>query len=122
MEKKKKKERKWKSKKFNIFGDEWHIVFGEKTICHTGPEDKEGHWVYGIADAQNKVITVSTLGEYGNPLPEHDIVCTIAHECVHAILESGQYCSASNDEPMVEFLAKGILSLLKSKVFDYEKV
>ena len=121
MEKKREKKKKeWKRKKFNIFGDVWTIVFGEKTICHTGPEDKDGHWVFGLADAQNKVITVSTLNEYGKPLSDQDIMCSIAHECVHAILESGQYCSASNDEPMVEFLAKGILSLLKSKVFDYE--
>lgn len=121
MEKKReKKKKKWKKKKFNIFGDVWTIVFADKTICHNGPDDKEGHWVFGLADEQNKLITVSTCGEYGKDLSEQDIMCTIAHECVHAILGSGQYAQASNDEPMVEFLAKGILSLWKSKVFEYE--
>ena len=116
----KKKKRKWKSKKFNIFGDVWTIVFCDKTISHENKEDKEGHWVWGLEDGKKKKIFISTVDEDGEELREEDILCTIAHECVHAILESGQYINSSQDEPMVEFLAKGILSLIKSKVFDYE--
>ena len=44
----KKKKRKWKSKRFNIFGDVWTIVFCDKTISHENKEDKEGHWVWGL--------------------------------------------------------------------------
>lgn len=121
MEKKKKGKKEWKSKKFNIFGDMWTIVFCEKVLGKSQENEKE-HWIWGqTIDAERKIL-VSTLNEDNKPLSEYDILCTVAHECVHAILDSGQYLNASQDEPMVEFLAKGILSLIKSKVFEYEKV
>ena len=117
----KKKERKWKNKKFNIFGDKWTIMFGDKVMESTASNPEE-HWVWGLTVPTERKLLISTISENDRHLADDDIMCTIAHECVHAILDSGQYCNASNDEPMVEFLAKGILSLIKSKVFEYEKV
>ncbi len=117
----KKKERKWKSKKFNIFGDIWTIVFCGIVFASTRDNEEE-HWIWGQTVDVKRKIRISTLDAENNPLSDDDILDTIAHECVHAILDSGQYCNASSDEPMVEFLAKGILSLIKSKVFEYEKV
>ena len=38
---------------------------------------------------------------------------TLMHELVHVICNTGAYFNYSNDEPFVEFMARGILSLLK---------
>lgn len=112
--------KKCKSKKFNIFGDIWTIKFVDKVIVDKGPEDPE-HWLFGESNNIKKVIRVSTIDPDDKHLSDNEILTTIAHECVHAILDSGQYANSSGDEPMVEFLAKGILSLLNSKVFEYEE-
>ena len=115
----KKKEKKWKNKKFNIFGDVWRIVFIDQVMDTVGPNGEKG-WLFGICDYTNKLITISLKGPNNKPLCEWEIVTSIAHECMHAILDSGQYKEQSSNEPLVEFLAKGVLSLTKSKVFDYE--
>lgn len=112
--------KKWKSKKFNIFGDIWNIVFADAVTEDRGPEDPE-HWLFGMTDHINKRISVSTKNVAGEPLCDREVLTTIAHECVHAILGSGCYNNSNDDEPMVEFLGKGILSLLQYKVFDYEE-
>jgi hypothetical protein len=111
--------KKWKSKKFNIFGDKWTIVFVDKVLDNRGPEDPE-HWLFGESTSLNKKIRISTKKPDDTLLSDNEVLNTVAHECVHAILDSGQYLKSSGDEPMVEFLAKGILSLLKNKVFEYE--
>ena len=112
--------KKWKSKKFNIFGDIWTIMFIDKVTEDRGPEDPE-HWLFGMTDHINKKIAVSTKNIEGEALSDREVITTVAHECVHAILGSGCYNNCSSDEPLVEFLGKGILSLLKYKVFDYEE-
>lgn len=118
MEKEEKKEKRFGNKKFNIFGDVWTIYFKEQVYNDDTPDGKP-QWVYGIAISNaGKNIYISLKDMNGTPLSEKEILNTIVHECVHAILISGQYLSATQDEPMVEFLAKGILSLLKSKTFD----
>ena len=114
-----KKKRKWKNKKFNIFGDVWTIVFCDKVTEYRGPDD-ENHYMFGLSDSINKKVCISTVKPDGKPLSDREIITTIAHECTHAILASGQYLKECEDEALVEFLAKGILSLIKSKVFDYE--
>lgn len=112
--------KKWKSKKFNIFGDIWTIVFADEVTEDRGPKDPK-HWLFGATDHINKRISVSTKNVEGEPLRDREVLDTIAHECVHAILGSGCHNAASSNEPMVEFLGKGILSLLQYKVFDYEE-
>ena len=113
--------KKWKTKKFNIFGDIWTIKFIDQVLEDRGTEDPN-HWLFGASNNIPKTILISTKTKENKPLSDREILCTIAHECVHAILDSGQYINASSDEPMVEFLGKGILSLIQSKVFEYEKI
>ena len=118
MEKEKKEEKKWRNRKFNIFGDIWTVHFKEQVFNSEKP-DEEPQWVYGVATSgAGKNIYISLKNANGEPLTEKDILNTIVHECVHAILISGQYLTETVDEPLVEFLAKGILSLLKSKTME----
>ena len=39
-------------------------------------------------------------------------VQTIAHECIHSILDTGYYTEESRNERLVEYLTKGIIELI----------
>ena len=43
------------------------------------------------------------------------------HELTHSILDTGGYNNSSSDEPLVEWIARCLNSLLKQNVFDYAK-
>lgn len=45
-------------------------------------------------------------------MDKSDAKITLLHELIHAILDEGQYSNASNDEPMVEWLARCLKSLM----------
>lgn len=40
----------------------------------------------------------------------------LCHELVHAILNTGSYLKSSSDEPLVEFLGRGIAELIRQNV------
>ena len=41
---------------------------------------------------------------------------TLVHELVHVICNTGAYLNYSNDEPFIEFMARGIVSLLNQNI------
>lgn len=45
-------------------------------------------------------------------MDKNDAKIALIHELIHAILEEGQYSDPSSDEPMVEWLARSIKSLI----------
>ena len=45
-------------------------------------------------------------------MSKDDMKLTLLHELIHAVLDEGQYGNVSADEPMVEWLARCIKSLL----------
>ena len=47
---------------------------------------------------------------------ENEMFKTLCHELIHAILNTGNYYKSSNDEPMVEFLGRGIAELIRQNV------
>jgi len=49
-------------------------------------------------------------------MPDEEIQITKLHELIHCILGTGMYGEASSDEPMVEWLARSIYSLVKQGV------
>ena len=47
----------------------------------------------------------------------NEMMCeTLIHELVHVICNTGAYLNYSNNKPFVEFMARGILSLLKQDI------
>jgi hypothetical protein len=62
------------------------------------------------------VIGVSVKNKKGNDLPSNEIEISILHELIHSILRTGQYINTNNDEPMVEFLARSLYSLIKQGI------
>lgn len=100
----------FKNRTINIFGSKYSIKFVNEVT------DKEGYWIYGKTDVYNKVITISTKLPCGKPIQKEELETTLIHELLHAILTSGQYNGYSDDEPLVEWIARCFVSLRKQKV------
>ena len=98
-----------KNKSFNIFGTKYKIKFVDNVL------DEEGNWIYGRVYTSSKEIQVSIKLSNGKDVQEDEILITLYHEIIHAILLTGQYVNSSNDEPLVEWLANCIYSLLEQK-------
>ena len=98
------------NKSFNIFGTKYRIKFMDNVL------DEEGNWTYGKIDTYSKEIQVSIKLSNGKDMRENEILITLYHEIIHAILLTGQYVNSSSDEPLVEWLARCILSLKNQKI------
>lgn len=99
------------NKQFDIFGSKWtiHIVDSIK------PEvDEDGYKHYYAGMTYNATQRIKIARSVKEEKLSNEIMCkTLIHELVHVICNTGAYFEKSNDEPFVEFMARGILSLLK---------
>ena len=101
------------NKKFKIFGSTWTIK-----IVDTIEEEKEEngmHYYVGMTYNATRIIEVAR-NVYGTKVTENEMFKTLCHELIHAILNTGNYYKSSNDEPMVEFLGRGIAELIRQNV------
>lgn len=98
---------------FKIFNSMWTVSFVDK-IPFEESEKNEG-FLFGRTYPENNKILIATKDSKSNILPETTIKLTVLHEIMHAILIAGQYNSCSDDEPLVEWLANCIYSLLEQK-------
>ena len=97
------------NKQFNIFG----TVFTIKLVDTLDEEDKLLH--YRITECNTKKIRISK--EVMNAKqPNSEIYITLVHEIIHAVLDTGQYLEESQKEPLVEWLTRCIISLLKQDI------
>ena len=99
-----------KNRSFNIFGSKYRIKFVDNVL------NEEGDRTYGKIDSYSKEIQVSIKLSNGKDMQENEILITLYHEIIHAILSAGQYINSCNDEPLVEWLARCILSLKNQKI------
>lgn len=98
---------------FKIFNSIWTVSFVDKITLEES-EENEG-FLFGRTYPENNKILIATKNSKGNILPETTIKLTVLHEIMHTILIAGQYNSCSDDEPLVEWLANCIYSLLEQK-------
>lgn len=97
------------NKQFDIFG----TVFTIKLVDTLDEEDKLLH--YGITECNTKEIRISK--EVMNAKqPYSEMYITLVHEIIHAVLDTGQYLEESQKEPLVEWLTRCIISLLKQDI------
>lgn len=101
----------FKNRKFKIFDSTWNIKFEDKYF-----KADEGGTLLGEADPNTRTIRISLRDINGNPYKEDNIRVTVLHELFHAIFLEGQYLNEYNDEPIVEWSAKCINSLLNQHV------
>lgn len=97
------------NKQFDIFG----TIFTIKLVDTLDEEDKLLH--YGLTEGNTKEISISKEVMKAKQ-PNSEIYVTLVHEIIHAILDTGQYLEESQKEPLVEWLARCIISLLKQDI------
>lgn len=103
-----------KDRNFKLFGENWKIKFVEDLKYK---EDDEGY-TFGITNSPSHTIKIHLLDNEGKKQPKEVLRQTLAHELIHACLDSGQYIQSSQDEPMVEWLGKCILSIIDQKLLN----
>ena len=111
----KSKEKKWKDFEFELFGTKWKVTFIGKV------EETEEFYQSGNCCTINGTIWVATQDGEGNPLAESAVRINLLHELSHAIFNTGCYNDSSNNEPMIEWIARCLNSLIVQNIFDYAK-
>ena len=94
------------NKQFDIFG----TIFTIKLVDTLDEDDNNLH--YGLTEDNIKEIKISKEVMKAKQ-PNSEIYITLVHEIIHAVLDTGQYLEESQKEPLVEWLARCIISLLK---------
>lgn len=100
----------YKNRRINIFGTKYNIKYVKEVL------DKDNCWIYGCTDPTNKIISISTVLPGGKPVQKEEIEFTLLHELLYAILLTGQYNRSSDDEPLVEWLARCLKSLKEQNI------
>lgn len=97
------------NKQFDIFG----TVFTIKLVDTLDENDNNLH--YGLTEGNTKEIRISKEVMKAKQ-PDSEIYITLIHEIIHTILDTGQYLEESQKEPLIEWLARCIISLLKQDI------
>lgn len=100
-----------KKKEFDLLGIKYTIQYIDKIET-----EEENLFRSGTTNPAAHRITLAKLDFDGNPMSKSEAKITLLHELIHAILDEGQYHSSSNDEPMVEWLARCLNSLIDQKI------
>lgn len=97
------------NKQFDIFG----TVFTIKLVDTLDEDDNNLH--YGLTEDNIKEIRISKEVIKAKQ-PDSEIYITLVHEIIHVVLNTGQYLEESQKEPLVEWLTRCIISLLKQDI------
>lgn len=98
----------YKDRTIDIFGSKWKLKFVDKIDLEDDSNPD------GITDANKRLIAVSTNQS------DNEVMVTLLHELIHAILDTGQYLNSSQNEPMVEFVARSLYSLTKQRLIQWK--
>ena len=102
----------FKDRKFKFMDSVWTVKFVDR-VPLTEEQDPEST-NFGTCDADRRLITIGMKDRTGKPYGKEQIMQTLIHELMHAVLFEGQYLTCYNDEPLVEWLAKSVGMLLKA--------
>lgn len=98
----------YKDRTIDIFGSKWKLKFVDKIDLEDDLNPD------GITDVNKRLIAVSTNQS------DNEVMITLLHELIHAILDTGQYLNSSQNEPMVEFVARSLYSLTKQRLIQWK--
>lgn len=93
---------------FNIkfFGEVIHVKFFKQVF------DTDGSWMYGMCDDDGTItIRISLYTKNNKHVSDNAIRTTILHELLHIFMNNGQYQRYSQNEALVEWLAKSFNEL-----------
>ena len=97
-----------KNRQIKIGNSKWKIKLEESMLS----EDKEIFY-FGLSDFIHKEIKLSTKLSDNKIMDKDTLQETYYHEIIHSILNEGQYKGESDNEPLVEWIAKCLLQLKK---------
>lgn len=103
--------RKLKVKEFDLFGTKYTLEQVDKIET-----DEKDVFIAGMTNTVTNQVWLSKYDSKGQPMDTSEYKITLLHELIHAILREGQYHNASSDEPMVEWVARCLKSLIDQKV------
>lgn len=99
------------NKKIDIFGTKYTI----KIVDRLKNDDDSGY--YGLTHHDSHIIEIAKYADDTKQSNE-DMIRTLLHEINHAIFATGQYLQTNDDEPLIEWLARCMYSLIfKQKIF-----
>ena len=114
----KKNNKPYKDTSFHLFGSFYTVKFIDSVAKLEEDEGKTSKkFIYGVNIPEKQTIYISTKDRDGNLLSDNIIKTTLLHEMVHAIFDTGCYHDSNLDEPLVEWTARCILTLLDQKFF-----
>lgn len=97
-----------------VYMMETYKVHFQKNVKTTDETTGESFWIYGNTCAEDRIINISTHSCTGKELTPSQIKTTFCHELVHIILSSGQYFNETQNEPLVEWIAKSLMMTIFS--------
>ena len=99
------------NKKIDIFGTKYTIKIVDKL-------ENENSRCYGMTHYDSLIIEIARY--IGNTKSSNEeMTRTLLHEINHAIFATGQYLQTNNDEPLIEWFARCMYSLIfKQKLFN----
>ena len=102
------------NKRFYLFGSEWII----NIVDNIEPEvDEDGYKHHYAGMTHNVTQNIEIARNVKEEKLSNEMICkTLIHELVYVICNTGAYYERSNDEPFVEFMARGIVSLLNQNI------
>lgn len=100
-----------KDRRFNIFGTKYSLRYKDSINA-----DDPDRFTWGDTDGRIHQVQIATKDINGKAIDEDELDITLLHELFHAILSEGQYKSCSEDEPLVEWLARCTHSLKKQNI------
>ena len=108
--------KKSKDFEFELFGTTWKVVFVDAI-----ESEEENVFKFGNTNSVTSTILIATKDMEGKPLAKDIIDITLLHELVHCIFGTGCYLGSNSDEPLTEWVARCLKSLMKQGVLEYAK-
>lgn len=91
---------------FVLFHTRWYVKYVDQLY------DENDNYLLGLTNFGKREILIALQDPSGKALPEKELSLTLLHEVMHSIFMTGQYTSATQDEPLVEWCSRCLYSLL----------
>ena len=105
-----------KKESYKLFDEKWEIEYVDSI-----PVNDKYDFLFGESNGIDRKIKVATKYSDDTPLDNITIDISRIHEIVHSIFTAGQYMRENNDEPLIEWVAKCIYSLLRQGILSCDK-
>lgn len=102
---------KYKNRTIKVFNTKYKVTYVDDI-----KSDTPDRTTMGETDFHLKTIKIRVTNRDGNPIPKSEVEICLLHELFHAILTEGQYLNSTDDEPLVEWLARCTKQLIDQKV------